>query len=657
MDARLSFCRKGFAMKRRFSFDSSVFSRPFSMPVATSVLALAVALSMLPSAAVADEVRLDADAVADKIAAAWYAQCIGNTYGLGHEHRYRKDPRTKPIEGYEQRILDRLKRANGCFSDDDTDIEYVYLHAMEKYGPVPTLEHLGIMWKKHINRKIWVANEAARTLMARGWLPPQTGERGRNRHWSKIDPQLVNEIWAMTSPAMVDYAADMANWAAHVTNDDWGTHATMWYNAMYAAAFTETDAEKLYRIGMNQLPVDSPMRQCLADILAWHKEHPDDWVAVRRAVDKKWYTRPHSSGVGSVINAAMGAIAMLYGEGDFRKTLDLACMAGYDADNQAATLAGIIAIAGGGMKAIPRDLLMPIEGWEEPFNNFYNNQTRDDLPSAKMTEIVDRIVAQAEKRIEATGGRVVNEGGKKVYYVKTDAVFTPPFELRLEPVLYEKGQAVEAKALAVYPKGEVTWGEAKGLPRGLSFADATLKGAPEEAGEFVVTLTATDGVGRTAEYDRAIVVEEPNLGRNAAEVLARIEIDRPDALRDNDLGTVVASGSRRSKQKIDRDWYGYRWAEPVTAHEVVYVTGRIHWRHRSSFESLTVQVMNEEGEWEDVKNAAMTPETIAMGFPGSWKRYTIAFDPVETRSLRIVGPLKGNRRYTNVAELRVHGGR
>jgi ADP-ribosylglycohydrolase len=66
------------------------------------------------------------------------------------------------------------------------------------------------------------------------------------------------------------------------------------------------------------------------------------------------------------LNGACGILALLYGGGDFQRTLDLACSIGFDADNQAATMAGLIGVIHG-TSVIPREWLFPFPelGWKE----------------------------------------------------------------------------------------------------------------------------------------------------------------------------------------------------------------------------------------------------------------------------------------------------
>ena len=125
----------------------------------------------------------------------------------------------------------------GAWSDDDSDIEFVTLHAVEAHGLDINYEEITQAWKTHINRFIWVSNRKARDLMEEGLVAPETGMKENNPYWYAIDPQLVNEIWSVFYPGMVNKAVERAEWSARITSDDWGLHPTMFYAALYSEAF------------------------------------------------------------------------------------------------------------------------------------------------------------------------------------------------------------------------------------------------------------------------------------------------------------------------------------------------------------------------------------------------------------------------------------
>ena len=119
-------------------------------------------------------------------------------------------------------------------------------------------------------------------------------------------------------------------------------------------------------------------------------------------------------------------MALLYGEGDYMKTVGIATSAGYDCDNQAATCGGLIGVLNGfsGLGETARDITLnlPSRGtWEKPFNDQYVNTTRDGLPlRTPITEIVDRIAAIAKDAILENGGRVEMRDGESTYIIDCD---------------------------------------------------------------------------------------------------------------------------------------------------------------------------------------------------------------------------------------------
>ncbi len=388
--------------------------------------------------------KISQDELRNKISGYWIGQCVGNYMGFPFEGTYTEDPVPVFVDRYYQFDDDSSLNINrndirgycllmtnwleGAFSDDDTDIEFVTLHAVEKFGLDINYSEITGMWKKHINRKIWCANRTARNLMAEGLIAPATGSKTNNENWYQIDPQLVNEIWSMFYPGMIRKSAEMAEWGARITNDDWGTHPTIAYGVMYSAAVFEKDVNKLVDLSLKYIPVTSPFYKGTKDVIAWHEQN-DDWRKTRKLIFDKYfhyksegYEAPVSD-VSSLINGLFGIMAVLYGEGDFVKTTGIAVSAGMDCDNQAATCAGLIGVIHG-LSAIPAGLTLGLTdkpSWKVPFNDAYINFTRDDLPTfTKISDIVSRILAIAENAIIENGGEKIIEGNKVFYLIRSD---------------------------------------------------------------------------------------------------------------------------------------------------------------------------------------------------------------------------------------------
>ena len=413
------------------------------------IAALALSSTVLVDGVTAKERVISHDELMDKLSGFWIGQLLGNYIGFPFENNYVEEPipifvdriYTADYDGDPELIINRNDRRGhiplmagtlgGAFSDDDTDIEFVTLHAVEKYGLDITYPEITQMWKTHINDYIWVANREARNLMDQGLIAPDTGRKVNNKHWFQIDPQLVNEIWSAFYPGMTEHAARRALWGARITNDDWGTHPTIAYGAMISAAFFEKDVRKLVDIAIAAVPNEGPFAEGIRDVVKWHSEF-DNWRDTREKIHGKYYAYKKGSYeapvsvVSSLVNGLTGVMAVLYGEGDYIKTVGIATSAGYDCDNQAATTGGLIGVLNGlsgmGDAALKQTMDLPNRGsWDKPFNNRYVNISRDEIRlRTPISEIVERIAAVAKTAIIENGGRMEVRDGNTVYVVNSD---------------------------------------------------------------------------------------------------------------------------------------------------------------------------------------------------------------------------------------------
>lgn len=624
----------------------------------------------------------------DKIAGAWIGQMIGNIYGLPHENKYIDAPGKENWPYGYTKNLDKLKQYNGAFSDDDTDVEYMYLLNMEKYGVEPTYEQMREAWMFHIRDRVWLANRAALGLMHYGYTPPFTGDKEINPHWFQIDPQLINEIWAYTAPGMIDYAAQKSDWAARVTSDDWGTEPTIHYGAMYSAAFFEKDINKLIQIGLDALPENGRYAQTVRDMIALHKKH-SKWQDAWKEMALKYYVNePDLTKTiwNANLNGACGILAMLYGEGDFQRTLDLSCAMGFDADNQAATVAGLLGIVSG-FKALPKDLYLPIEGWTKPFNDTYINITRYELPDASIDDIINRMLAMALKLIEEKGGSVSQAKNQRVAKINTSAEFNAPIEFYVgPPAKMEINQPVDFTFYSDANKG-YNWSLVEGqIPPGTKFDKGRLNGTPQSSGIFPIKIQLDNGKTVLSKtFD--LLVKNENLAKKADSIIANVHILN-EAVLDSCWTTfghsmyaktpaIINDGvfngansvfySIAAKAKIPKvDYYGYQWDEAQTIDMMVFSTGGME-EFGGWFTSLNVQYKNDQGKWvavEKQNSSPKLPETDIVFFQPHFAEYILTFKPVTTNAIRIIGDAaiqdhwnkytKNVSGFTSIAELSVH---
>ena len=482
------------------------YTGPMTLPCGATVKARAFREGMNPSAtatATFDVTQtqpktMTAATYYDKIKGCWLAEIIGNFTGLPHEHQYKQRYPTEPWRGTEQNWVSKGKfkfdggRTNDLGepvwrADDDTDIEWTGLVMMEDYGfDAISYGQIRQGWMSHINDRIWCANAKARSLMDGGMLPPDTGKQGINNYAGAIDAQLEIEIHAQIAPGMPTNAMQRVDYWARVTNDTYAVDCSKFYAVMAAESFFISDPNLLVERAKQHFDPDAYPGQehrnvhyIATQVQQWYNQYPD-WVDAVREV----HTHFHAGSVWSNNNFACGLVAILYGEGDVKKTIKIACLAGYDADNQAATIGSIVGTIMGwsGMEnldlnddgtALKDAIPMPSDGMD--YHNWMSGKKvrdnmpewvqlfrRDDLESLDPDDnICARIQAIAEENIVRRGGSVEGEGQNKVYTI-VDGPFYPNYDPKAsapvvasspQDVLCEEGQTVTLKAVihGTYP--------------------------------------------------------------------------------------------------------------------------------------------------------------------------------------------------------------
>jgi hypothetical protein len=657
--------------------------------MAEGLIIILLCCTVTSSSFASKPLKISVSDLKDRIAAAWIGQMIGNIYGLPHENKYITAPGAETWPYGYTKNLDKLNKYNGAFSDDDTDVEYMYLLQMQQFGPEPSYAQLRDAWMYHIRDRVWLANRGALGLMHFGYTPPFTGSKDLNPHWYQIDPQLINEIWAVTAPGMVNYAADKSDWAARITSDDWATEPTIFYGAMYSAAFFESDINKLIETGLEALPATGRFKATALEMIALHAKYPDDWKASWQVMAQKYYVdEPDMTKTiwNANLNGACAILAMLYGNGDFQRTLDLSCAMGFDADNQAATVAGLMGVIKG-MKGLPENLYLPIEGWEKPFNDNYINITRYDLPDAKITDIIDKTLKETIDLILLKGGSISGKPGSEVITINPDAVFNPPLEFYIGPRPYmEIGKPVDFAFYTAANKS-YNWSLFSGsLPEGLTFNKGRISGIPQKAGDYKISLQLDNGKDKIIrEFD--LLVRKENIAPTADTIFANVR-QLNEKVLDSCWYTfgksmyartvdVINDGKTRgegsvfyslaAKANIPKvDYYGYGWDSLQSISMLALHTGCME-EFGGWFTSLNVQYMNEAGQWVPVEKITITPPLPASSivyYQPHFVEYVIRFETVDTKAIRIIGDAmvqghwnkytKNVSAFTSVTELYVY---
>ena len=277
----------------------------------------------------------------DRVYACWLGKNIGGTMGAPYEMQRK----THNIQGF-------TTAPGAACPNDDLDLQLIWLHAIETVGPLAiNAATLGEFWISQIP-PAWNEYAYCKNNMHRGLIPPISGDY--ENMWKNSNGAWIRtEIWACLAPGCPDLAAKYALEDAKVDHGAGeGTVAAAFVAAMQSAAFVIKDVRKCIQLGLAAIPEDSRM----ADSIRFVMDCYDKGMAPldsRNAVQQRnsdigtgWFEAPS--------NVAYAVIGLLWGEGDFKKSLITAINCGDDTDCTGATVGATMGILGG-TKAVPDD--------------------------------------------------------------------------------------------------------------------------------------------------------------------------------------------------------------------------------------------------------------------------------------------------------------
>jgi len=352
--------------------------------------------------------EISAQDLRDKIRGGLLGQILGNLNGIPHEMQYIDEPGN---------VIDYTPALpNGARTDDDTDFEWVYIKVMQDENEIfLSSERLAELWKERINRRIWCSNRYSRYLMDLGINPPMTSNFILNP-WAdfNISGQFICETFGLIAPGMPQTASRIGLNFTRITIDLEPAQTTQLFCTMISSAFFYNDIETILDRGLTAIDPKSELREIIKDVRTWYHENKDDWRKTRLLVKEK-YTK-YGGGMrdknGYELNTAATIAALLYGQGDFVKTLITAFNFGWDADNTAATAGTIVGVIKGYRWMMAQD-------WK--IVDRYHNTTRENMPEDEtITSFADRIIDLAERVIIKNGGKRALHNGKPAYQIKTE---------------------------------------------------------------------------------------------------------------------------------------------------------------------------------------------------------------------------------------------
>ena len=333
-------------------------------------------------------------ALEDRIRGGWAGKMIGVSYGAPTEFRFNGRINEGDITWSPERVSNAL-------GQDDLYVGMTMAETMDRLGFDATVEQYGEAFKDS-RYSLWHANAGARRLLNLGIKAPMSGHPTYNIHANDIDFQIEADFIGLMSPGLPRESNKYCLRVGRVMNSGDGLYGGMFVSGMYTAAFFETDVRAVIAQGLHCLPPESGYARLIQDVLDWSARYPGDWKKAWQLIADKW-DRDDSCPDGALrpfnidarINGAYIALGLLYGRGDFARTLEIATRAGQDSDCNPSTAGGILGVMLG-YSGIP-------EIWKSGIPPLADRKF--DYTQSSLNDICRSTLARTLKLVQSAGGR------------------------------------------------------------------------------------------------------------------------------------------------------------------------------------------------------------------------------------------------------------
>ena len=360
----------------------------------------------------------------DKIKGAWAGQTIGVTYGGPTEFRFNGTMIQDyvPIPWYEGVVQWWYENAPGLY--DDIYMDLTFVEVFDRLGLDAPADSFAMAFAT-AGYALWHANQAARVNILKGIMPPESGHWLNNPHADCIDYQIEADFAGIMSPGMVNTASEISDKIGHIMNYGDGWYGGVYVGAMYSLAYISNDIGFIVKEALKTIPPESQFYQCINEVIENYNKYPEDWKRNWFEVEKNWtedvgcpdgVLRPFN--IDAKVNAAYIVIGLLYGGGDFGKTIDISTRCGQDSDCNPASSGGILGTMLG-YNNIPeywKKELISVEGMDFKYTTI------------SLNEAYEMSYQQALENIRRNGGEVSDN----IIEIKYQAPITLKFEKAFE---------------------------------------------------------------------------------------------------------------------------------------------------------------------------------------------------------------------------------
>ena len=282
------------------------------------------------------------DELYDKMVGGWIGQMVGVAWCASTE--FAATGSLLPVDRFPAWKSSMIKSG---FGQDDVYVELPFLAAMKTEGAFCDISSLADSFR-HSTFAMWHANAAGRDNLRAGIEAPASGHYAANAHADDIDWQIECDFLGQMYPGLPNEAAARAFEIGHIMNYGDGCYGGAFVSAMHAAAYTAKSVVEIVETGISVIPENTKFRTAMDIVMAaYNKGSAWDaaWYEIEAycgTTDKcpEGFGKPYN--IDAVINSAYIIIGLLWGEGDFAKTIEISCRCGQDSDCNPSSAASIL---------------------------------------------------------------------------------------------------------------------------------------------------------------------------------------------------------------------------------------------------------------------------------------------------------------------------
>lgn len=313
------------------------------------LVALALAAACAVSASGQTMRTIPLDDLRDRIAGGWAGKMIGVSYGAPSEFRAQAKTYDEPLAWKPGHVTNSIRQ-------DDIYVQLSFMMTMDAHGIDAPAEKFAESFAT-AGYPLWHANAQARKNFFDGIMPPLSGSPEYNPHADDIDFQIEADYIGFMCPGMPATAVRIADKVGHIMNYGDGVYGGMFVAALYTHAFFETDIARIVDNALRSIPAKSEYAECVRDVVKLHKRFPSDWREAWRRLEARWggvdicgALAPFN--IDAKLNGAYIVMGLLYGGGDFAKTMEISLRCGQDSDCNPSNAAAVIGVMKG-LRGIP----------------------------------------------------------------------------------------------------------------------------------------------------------------------------------------------------------------------------------------------------------------------------------------------------------------